>query len=93
MCAVRISFDTGWCGQSGNRYKDGMNSKQALLRNMRICRSDVKGEVQVVTPQGESTNAEHRGGPSRSSDETPVMGVERRGWLVQFKLCCQPAMG
>lgn len=60
---------------------------------MRTCRSDVKGEVQVETPRGESTNAEHRGGPSRSSDEASVMEVERRRWLVQFNLSCQPEMG
>ena len=38
-------------------------AKQALLRSMRTCRSDVKGEVQVGTPRGESTDAEHSGGP------------------------------
>jgi hypothetical protein len=30
--------------------------------------------------ESESTDARHRGGPTRSSDEVPVMGVERRGW-------------
>ena len=29
--------------------------------------------------EGESTDAEHRGGTTRSSEEVPVMGVERRG--------------
>ena len=52
---------------------------QALVRNMRICRSDVKGEAQVENPQGESTNAEHRGGSARSRDEVSVMEMERRG--------------
>jgi hypothetical protein len=32
----------------------------------------------------ESTNAEYRGGTARSSEETPVMGVERRGCVIQF---------
>ena len=31
----------------------------------------------------QSTDAEHRGGASRSSGECPVMGQERRGCLIQ----------
>lgn len=46
---------------------------------MRTCRSDVKGEVQVENPQGESTEAEHRDGSARSSEEASVMEVEQRG--------------
>jgi len=30
------------------------------------------------------TNARHAGGTSRSSAEAPVMGVERRGCIMQF---------
>jgi hypothetical protein len=30
-------------------------------------------------PRGESTEAEHWGGPTRMSDEGPVMGLEQRG--------------
>ncbi len=33
--------------------------------------------------EGESTDAGHRGGPTRSSDEGPVMGLERRGRVVR----------
>ncbi|MFC1719423.1 group II intron reverse transcriptase/maturase, partial [Candidatus Poribacteria bacterium] len=33
---------------------------------------------------GESTDAGHRNGAIRSSDETPVMGVERRDCIVQL---------
>ena len=33
--------------------------------------------------EGQSTDAGHRGGPSRSSDEGPVMGPERRGRVVR----------
>jgi len=33
-----------------------------------------------------STNAEHRGGATCSSDEALVMGVERRGSIVQLEL-------
>jgi len=31
--------------------------------------------------EGESTDAEHGGGAARSSEEAPVMGVERRGCI------------
>jgi len=55
-----------------------MNSDQALVRNMRTCRPDVKGEAKLGNLQSESTNAEHRGGLSRSSDEASVMEVEQR---------------
>ena len=64
-----------------------MNSIQALIRNMRTCRSDVKGEAQVEAPRGESTKAEHRGGSARSSDEVSVMETEQRGCIIiQFYL-------
>src|SRR5262245_1917400 len=33
--------------------------------------------------EGESTDAARRGGAARSSDEGPVMGLERRGCVVQ----------
>ena len=70
-----------------------MNSEQALVRNMRTCRPDVKGETTVIKPHGESTNAGHRGGPSRSSVESPVTGAERRGWPVQLSEGGQPLSG
>ena len=34
------------------------------------------------THKGESTEAGHRGGMARSSEEVPVMGMERRGWII-----------
>jgi hypothetical protein len=34
----------------------------------------------------QSTNAEHRGGATRSSDEDSVTGLERRGSIVQLEL-------
>jgi hypothetical protein len=43
--------------------------------------------------KSESTDAEHRGGLTRSSDEVSVMEMERRGWIVQQYLIGQPAMG
>ena len=36
------------------------------------------------THKDESTDAKYRGGITRSSDETPVMGVEQRGCVIQF---------
>ena len=75
-----MSFDVNWYNrQSGSRHRGGMNSVQALIRNVRTCRSDVKGEAQVEAPRGESTKAEHRDGSVRSSDEVSVMEMERRG--------------
>jgi hypothetical protein len=36
------------------------------------------------TYKDESTDAEYRGGTARMSEETPVMGVEQRGCVIQF---------
>lgn len=43
---------------------------QALIGNVGTCRFDAKGEIQKSSPLKEkSTNAKHRGGAARSSDE------------------------
>ena len=34
------------------------------------------------THKNESTDAGHRGGPTRSSVEISVMRMERRGWII-----------
>ena len=71
-----------------------MNTEQAFVRNVRTCRSDVKGDIQVVnTHKDLSTNAEHRGGPLRSSVEISVMEMERRQWLVRLNSFDQPFVG
>jgi len=45
---------------------------------------DAKGEATSGSNrEGESTEAECRGGAARSSDEGTVMGLERRGCVVQ----------
>ena len=63
-----------------------MTLNQASVRNAGTCRPDAKGEIQVGRPyEGESTDAGHRGGPSGSSDEGSVMGLERSGWAVQAR--------
>ena len=66
------------CGPVGIRHKDGVNSTQASKWNLGTCRSDDKGEAQGPKLECESTNAEHRGGAGRSSDEGSVMELERR---------------
>ena len=69
----------------------------ALVRNSGTCRPDgrtgqwsdcgLRPVVWSENPkqqicEGESSDAGHRGGPSRSSGEGPVMGPERRGRVV-----------
>jgi hypothetical protein len=60
-----------------------VNLDQALVGNVGTCRPDAKGETQVgSTHEGESTDAGHRDGLTRSSVEVPVMEMERRGWII-----------
>jgi RNA-directed DNA polymerase len=40
-----------------------------------------------------STDAEHGGGVTRSSEEESVMGLERRGYIVQLEERKQPETG
>jgi RNA-directed DNA polymerase len=47
----------------------------------------------VATPQSESTNAGHRGGLPRKSDEVSVIEAEQRGQPVQSRAEDQPADG
>ena len=57
-----------WLG--GARHKDGVSSDQALLWNVRTCRSDAKRRAQAEgLREGASIDAEHRGGVARSSVE------------------------
>ena len=42
----------------------------------------VREKLKWRTHEGESTDAEHRGGPTRSSVEVSVMGMERRGLII-----------
>src|ERR1017187_9353119 len=70
---------------SGIRHVGGAKPNLALVWNVRTCRTEAKEEV----PSGKTrkdgiTEAEHRGGAARSSDEGPVMGLERRGCVVQL---------
>ena len=48
---------------------------------------DGKGKgTSGVNRKAESTDAPERGGPPRSSDEGPVMGLERRGRAIVIEL-------
>lgn len=54
----------------GDRRIDGMSFGQAVVRNTRTCRLDDKGEIQENDLlKNESTDAGHRDGATRSSDE------------------------
>jgi hypothetical protein len=73
----------------------------ALVRNGGTCRPDLaagqwsdlglrpvvwsENPKQLIC-EGGSSDAGHRGGPSCSSDEGPVMGLERRGRVVRAGL-------
>jgi len=69
-----------WSCRGGNRCIGGMTVKQALVWNMGTCRCDAKGaSASSRNYEALSTDAQHRGGSARSSVETSVMEVERRG--------------
>jgi hypothetical protein len=93
-CGVPSARELPVCGPGGVRCKGGVSSLQALAWNRRTCRLDIGDQSKGATlapwssrgrtPSGhghvgESTDARHRGGPVRSSDEGPVTGLERRG--------------
>ncbi len=75
----------------------GASVVRALVRNSGTCRPDwatgqwsglgLRLVVWSENPkqqicEGESSDAGHRGGPFRSSCKGPVIGLERRGWVV-----------
>jgi hypothetical protein len=54
----------------GVRPKDGVNSVWASMGNVGTCRPDAKGRTRVGRPhEGASTEAGHRGGGTRSSED------------------------
>ena len=68
----------------GVRHEGSMTLLWASVRNVGTGRSDVKGEALVGSPhEGESTDAEHRGGAACSRGEGSVMGLDRRGCIVR----------
>ena len=71
-------------GPFGVRRTGGVTLIQALMRNVGTCRPDAKGAARVGSPhKRQSTDAGHGDGAARSSDEGPVMGLERRGCIIQ----------
>src|SRR6195256_2400979 len=69
---------------SGIRHVGGAKLNLARVRNVRTCRTDAQGEVSSgQNREDESTDAEQRGGVARSRDEGSVMGLDRRGCVVQ----------
>ena len=73
------------CGPGGIRHEGGVTLRQAFAWNVGTCGSDAKGDVQVGGPRKDpSTDAEHRGGVARSSDEGAVMALERRRNTVRL---------
>lgn len=73
-----------------------------LVRNVGTPRSDAAaGVLRPAAEERASSStlcerlgigAEQAGGPSRSSGEVPVMGVERRGRVVQVPVGGQPGV-
>jgi hypothetical protein len=53
----------------------------------------LREKLKWKTHEGESTEAVHRGGTTRSSEEVPDKGMERRGGVVEPDSMSQPAMG
>ena len=65
-------------GLSGVRCRGGVIPSQALVWNVGTCRPDAKGEWQAGSPrEPKSTDAGHRGGAARSSDEAPERVVSK----------------
>ena len=57
---------------------------QVFVRNVGTCVSMLREKSKWRTHKDESTDARHRGGVTRSSDEVSVMEMERRGYIVQL---------
>ena len=73
------------CCPDDIRHEGGVTLRLAVARNVGTCRPDAKGDAQMGCPhESKSTDAGHRDGAARSSDEGPVMGPERRGCVVQL---------
>jgi hypothetical protein len=69
----------------GIRHEGGVTLHLAFARNVGTCRPDAKGEIQAGGPREDvSTEAGHRGGATRSRDEGPAIGLDRRGCVAQL---------
>lgn len=73
-------------GPDGIRHEGGVTLNRAFARNVGTCGSDAKGDIQAGGPrEDQSTEAGHRGGAACSRDEGSVMGLDRRGCVVQLR--------
>lgn len=70
----------------GVRQKDGVSSILALMWNCKNLRRDAKGDGQEKKIKALSTDAQRRGGLTRSSEEVAVMAVEQRGRIGLLNL-------
>ena len=59
-----------------------MNVAQASAENLGTCNPMLREKSKRRTRKDQSTEAGYRGGTARSSEETFVMGVERRGCVI-----------
>ena len=71
---------------SGIRHIGGAKPDQALVWNVRTCRSDAKGRPSGENRKDQSTDAGHRDGVVCSRVEGSVMGLDRRDHVVQPRL-------
>ena len=69
--------------QATSGGRGGVSSMQALVWNVGTCASMRRKQLKRTTRESLSTDAGHRGGVARSSEEGSVMGLERRGDTVQ----------
>ena len=72
-----------WCGT----WEPVVPRPRAASGAVVACGRWWKGGPQAADPRGASTDAGHRGGPDRSSDEGPVMGWsegEGSSWLGRW---------
>ena len=82
------------------RHGGGASSVWAPARNVGTPRGDDAGRCvdagggrenpKQLICKGESTDARQGDGPPRSSNEGPVIGLERRGRVVRVRLVGQP---
>lgn len=55
--------------------------------------SDGKGNDKRADPVRKNTDAEDRGGATRSSDEVAVIVMERRGCVIRLLACANQSNG
>jgi hypothetical protein len=80
------------CGPGGIRHEGGVTLNRALARNVGTCRLDGKGAIQTGGPREDrSTDAGHRGGAARISDEGSAVELEGRGLGCSALAWGQPA--